>query len=223
MVSPGVPVPVMVGVSSVVMLSPTVPESLLAASAAAGAEGAAVSMVMESGVAGLTTPVGLVAVTLRLLMPSAKGSTGVTCQVPSAATVVVAMICPAAFLMVMVSPAIPVPSSTGRLMLVTWSVLLLPLSLLCAMRAAGADLLGLSVGLESPPPAAPARPARPAAPASHQGLNQTTFSTNVMGVISATRVLRAGRAPSSITYALRSPLGKRPIRLSFGNSTMASS
>jgi hypothetical protein len=43
MVSPGVPVPLMVGVLSAVMLSPTVPVSLAKASAAAGAAGGVVS------------------------------------------------------------------------------------------------------------------------------------------------------------------------------------
>ena len=48
---------------------------------------------------------------------------------PSAATVVAAITWPAAFLMVMVSPAVPVPSRTGRFTLVNLSVLLKPVSL----------------------------------------------------------------------------------------------
>ena len=109
MVSPGMPVPLMVGVLSLVLPSPTVPVSLLLASAADGAAGAVVSMVMGSVVAAPVLPAGSVAVMLRVLTHSGKAVVGVADQVPSGATVAVAMTVPAASLMVMVSPAKPVP------------------------------------------------------------------------------------------------------------------
>ena len=63
MVAPGSPVPVMVGVVSEVMPSPTSAESELAAKLAVIVDGAVVSIVTGTVEAGLTLPAGSVAVT----------------------------------------------------------------------------------------------------------------------------------------------------------------
>ena len=90
MVSPGVaPPPLMVGVLSLVMLSPRVPLSLATAKAAAGAAGGVVSMVSGKLVAGLVLPAGSVAVMLMVFKPSGSALVGVTVQVPSPATTTV--------------------------------------------------------------------------------------------------------------------------------------
>ena len=64
MVSPGVPVPLRVGVVSVVILSPLMPVSVLGSSTPVGADGPVVSIVTGSGAGGLTLPAGSVAVML---------------------------------------------------------------------------------------------------------------------------------------------------------------
>ena len=108
MVSPLVPVPLMVGVASLVMPSSLVLLSLAGSSTAAGAAGALVSMVRGKATAGPVLPAGSVAVTLRVFRPS--GSVVVVAlQLPLASTKAVAMTLPAASLMVMVSPGAPVP------------------------------------------------------------------------------------------------------------------
>ncbi len=91
MTSPGVPVPLSVGVMSLVVLSSFLPLSLVGSSTAAGAAGGVVSMVMGSAVAALVLPVGSVAVTARLFGPSGKAVVGVMAQVPSGATTAVPM------------------------------------------------------------------------------------------------------------------------------------
>ncbi len=64
MVSPGVPVPLRVGLLLLVMPSPLTPESVLGSSTPVGADGPVVSIVTGSGAAGLTLPAGSVAVML---------------------------------------------------------------------------------------------------------------------------------------------------------------
>ena len=72
--SPTVPVPLMAGLALLVMLSPVVPLSLgaLAVKAAVVTVGAVVSSVMFTAVAGLVLPAKSVALTLRVLAPSAR-------------------------------------------------------------------------------------------------------------------------------------------------------
>ena len=111
-VSPAVPVPEIVGVVSLVTLSPTVPESEAGSSRATGAVGATESMLTVSEVAGDTLPAGSVAVTVIVLAPSASGVSGVTLQVLPAPTVVVRT-WPPGKLTVIVSPARPVPEIVG--------------------------------------------------------------------------------------------------------------
>ena len=65
-----VPVPLMVGVVSPVMPSPTVPESLVVASVAVGAAGAVVSTVKPLNAAWLWLPAGSVMVVLVVQAPS---------------------------------------------------------------------------------------------------------------------------------------------------------
>ena len=89
MVSPGAPVPLRVGVVSLVLLSPWVPLSLTPSSAAAGAVGAVVSMVMGSVVCALVLPTASVAVSLKLCTPSVNAAGAVMDQVPSGPTTVV--------------------------------------------------------------------------------------------------------------------------------------
>ena len=62
-------------------------------------------------------PAGSVAFTLMVLLPSGSGWVGVAVQVPSGLTVVV-MLSPVGVVMVMVSPALPVPLIVGVLSLV---------------------------------------------------------------------------------------------------------
>ena len=109
MVSPGVPVPSMVGVLSLVTLSPRVPLSLAGARLATGAAGARVSMTSGSVAAGLVLPAGSVAVTAKAMGPSGRAVVGVAAQLPSGCTVVVAITLPCGSLRVMVSPGVPVP------------------------------------------------------------------------------------------------------------------
>ena len=137
MVSPGVPVPVRVGVVSAVLPSPTMPVSLLLARAAAGAPGAVVSMVMGSAVGWLTLPARSVAVTLRAFRPLGSAVVGVALQLPSPSTTAVAMTLPLASLMVMVASGSPVPLRVGVLSLVVLSPRV-PVSLLGSSTAAGA-------------------------------------------------------------------------------------
>ena len=136
MVSPATPVPLSVGVLSLVRLSPRVPVSLTVASAAVGAAGALVSMVTGTVVGALTLPAGSVAVTLMLLTPSASSVLGVTLQLPSAATTAVCT-SPPGKVTVMVSPGVPAPPMVGVLSAVMLSPTV-PESLMAASAAAGA-------------------------------------------------------------------------------------
>ena len=137
MVSPGVPVPLSVGVVSAVVLSPLMPVSLVASSVPAGAAGARLSMVTGSGVGALVLPAGSVAVMARLFRPWGSGLAGVAAQVPLGCTVAVAMVLPSGSLTVMTSPGVPVPLRVGVVSLVRVSVSK-PLLLLGARMAAGA-------------------------------------------------------------------------------------
>ena len=111
--------------------------SLTVASAAVGAAGTVVSMVIGSAVGALTLPAGSVAVTVMVFTPSARGVVGVTDQVPSAATTAV-LTSPPGKVTVMVSPAVPVPLMLGVLSAVMLSPTV-PESLAGASAAAGAD------------------------------------------------------------------------------------
>ncbi len=138
MVWPGVPLPVMVGVVSVVMLSVLlVPVSLPAAKSAAGGAGGVVSMVTGTMAGALTLPAGSVAVTLTFVVPSGNAWMGVTLQLPLPATTAVST-SPVGNVTVMVSPAVPVPLISGVVSRVMLSVLLVPVSLAAATSAAGA-------------------------------------------------------------------------------------
>ena len=139
MVSPGVPVPLKVGVLSAVRLSVLLlPVSLAGTrSGAAGVVGAAVSIRTGTVVAGLVLPAGSVAVTRTFCSPSASACVGVTLQVPSAATTVVRT-SPVGMVTVIVSPGVAVPVMVGVVSLVVLSVLLTPVSLAAATSAAGA-------------------------------------------------------------------------------------
>ena len=138
-VSPAVPVPLSVGVLSLVVLSSSLPLSLVGSSLAVGAPGAtaALSMVMGSVVAGLTLPVGSVAVTLSGLLPSGSGVVGVMDQVPSGATMALPMTAPAASLTVMTLPGVPAPLRVGVVSVVLLSPCV-PLSLVGSSLALGA-------------------------------------------------------------------------------------
>ena len=137
MVSPGVPVPVRVGVVSLVMPSPLVPLSLVGARLAVSTPASGATMVTGSGVGALTVPAGLVCTTLRLLVPRGSAVVGVAAQVPSGATVAVAMTLPAGSLTEMVLPGTPVPLSVGVVSVVVLSPWV-PLSLVGSRMAAGA-------------------------------------------------------------------------------------
>ena len=141
MVLPGVPVPDSVGVLSVVVLSPWVPLSLMAFRIAPGAAGAtgttALWMVSGSAVGALDRPAGLVSMALRLFRPKGSGLMGVAVQVPLAATRAVAMVLPAASLMAMVLPGVPVPDKVGVLSVVVLSPWV-PVSLMAFRIAPGA-------------------------------------------------------------------------------------
>ena len=137
MVSPTTPVPVMVGVLSLVMLSPAIPLSLAAANAATGAAEAVVSIVIGNAAGALVLPAGSVAVTLRLLTPCGSGLTGVAFQLPLTSTTAEAITLPLGSLMVMVSPTVPVPLKVGVLSLVVLSPCT-PVSLLGSSKAVGA-------------------------------------------------------------------------------------
>ena len=112
-VSPAEPVPDNVGVVSLVRESPVTPESLDASRRAAGEAGAVVSRVIAKAVAGPALPAGSVAVIDRVFSPSGKAATGVAVQLPSGCTIAEAITLPEASLMVIVSPALPVPESVG--------------------------------------------------------------------------------------------------------------
>ncbi len=119
---PGVPVPLIVGVVSLVMPSPTVPLSELLSSLAVGL-GPVTSTVIVSGAAGLVLPAGSVAVTLKVFGPSGNACVRVTDQVPSLLTVVV-RISPVGLMTLMVSPGVPpAPLITGLTSLVMLSPL----------------------------------------------------------------------------------------------------
>jgi len=138
MVALGSPVPLKVGVVSLVLLSPCVPLSLVEASAATGAAGAVVSMVTGTTVSALTLPCGSVAVTLKFCKPSGKAAVGVMAHVPLAATTAVPSTAPLAALRVMVSPGVaPAPLRVGVVSVVVLSPKV-PLSLTLASAAAGA-------------------------------------------------------------------------------------
>ncbi len=138
MVSPGVPVPLRVGLLVLVMLSPLTPESVLGSSTPCGASGAEVSMVTGSGAGGLTLPAGSVAVMTRLLRPSGSGVLGVMLHLPAASTTAVPITLPRGSLMVMVSPGVPVPIRLGVLSLVVLSPLT-PESVRGSSSPVGAD------------------------------------------------------------------------------------
>ena len=146
MVASGSPVPLRVGVVSLVLLSPSVPLSLVAFRMAVGAAGASESMLMGSEVAALTLPAGSVAVTLRLFTPCGKAVVGVTLQLPLASTTAV-WISPPGKVTVMVSPGVPpAPLMVGVVSLVMLSPKV-PLSLTAAKAAAGA--LGAVVSMRN--------------------------------------------------------------------------
>ena len=139
MVSPGVPVPLSVGVVSLVLLSPRLPVSLLLSKAAAGAAGAVVSMVTLRVPGALVLPCRSVAVTLRLVVPSGKAVVGVMAQLPLPSTTAVpSTVVPLGAYSVMVSPAVPVPDMVGVVSLVMLSVSKLPVSLVAATSGVGA-------------------------------------------------------------------------------------
>ncbi len=111
--SPGFPMPLIVGVVSAVTLSPFSPVSELGSKTAAGAAGLVVSMVTGTFVAALALPAGSVAVTTKFWgPPSSNGTDGVTLHLPSEATVAVSF-SPFGVTTVMVSPGVPVPLMVG--------------------------------------------------------------------------------------------------------------
>jgi len=117
-VSPAVPVPLKVGVVSLVLPSPMTPVSLILAKAAVGAASGVASMMSGSVVARLVLPDGSVAVMLSVVAPFGKALVGVALQLPLLSTTAVAMVLPLASLMVIVSPAMPVPLRVGVVSLV---------------------------------------------------------------------------------------------------------
>ena len=119
-VSPAVPVPEIVGVASLVMLSPGAPESEDGLSTAVGAAGAVASIVTVRLAAGEVFPAASVAVALRTFAPEASAVVGVTLHVPLAATVVVSTVPPGSVTRI-VSPASPVPEIVGVVSLVSRS------------------------------------------------------------------------------------------------------
>ena len=147
MVSPATPVPLSVGVVSLVMLSPATPLSLLGSKITVGADGAVLSMVIGNAVAGLLLPAGSVAVTLKLFSPCGNGLLRVALQVPFGCTVAVAMMWLWASVIVMMSPATPVPLSVGVVLLLRLSPTT-PLSLLGSKTAVGANdaMLSMVIG-----------------------------------------------------------------------------
>ena len=135
-VSPAVPVPEIVGVASLVMLSPSVPESDVGSRRVTGAAGAVVSTVTVSDVAAEVLPAGSVAVTEMAFAPCGNAVVGVTLHVPAVATVVVRIVPPGRVTRI-VSPAVPVPEIVGVVSLVRLSPAV-PLSELASSRATGA-------------------------------------------------------------------------------------
>ncbi len=119
--SPEVPEPLIVGVLSLVILSPAAPLSDAGSRAAAGLAGALVSMLTGTVVGALVLPDGSVAVTTKFRgPPSGSATVGVTLQVPSAATVAVS-VSPSGVTTVMVSPGVPFPVMVGLLFAVRLS------------------------------------------------------------------------------------------------------
>jgi hypothetical protein len=78
-----------------------------------GAVGAIVSTVTVTVVAGDTFPAGSVAVTAKVFGPCGNGVTGVIVQVPDPFTIPVPITSPLAFLIVITSPGVPVPTNVG--------------------------------------------------------------------------------------------------------------
>ena len=114
MLSPMPPVPVMTGSVTLVMLSSLTPLSLAGASTRTPGVGATVSMVTARGVESAETLwAASVWVAVRLYAASARGSAGLTDQVPSPRTVVLPSTVEPLY-SVMVSPTSPVPVTSGR-------------------------------------------------------------------------------------------------------------
>ena len=122
MVSPGVPVPSIVGVVSMVTLSVSEPLLLAGLMPAVGARGATLSMTMGRMVAGLVWPSGVISVMARLLLPWGSGVVGVMLQLPLGATMAVPITLPCGSVILMVSPGVPTPVMVGVVSMVTLSV-----------------------------------------------------------------------------------------------------
>jgi hypothetical protein len=101
-----------------VTITAVVPLDGLGVAVHVGAVGATLSIVITTGNAGETFPAGSVAKAFKGLAPIGSGVVGVIDQVPSGRTVVVPITVPAAFLIVIVSPATPVPVIVGVVSLV---------------------------------------------------------------------------------------------------------
>src|SRR5580765_6432090 len=111
-VAPGSPVPLMVGVVSLVDEPST-------GAVITGAAGAVVSTVKLTGAdGGETFPAGSVWVAVSVVVPCGSGVVGVTNHVPPASTVAVPMVAPVPSVTVTVAPGSPVPVIVGVVSLV---------------------------------------------------------------------------------------------------------
>ena len=146
--SPLVPVPVIVGVVSLVVLSPFTPVSLADASVTPAGFGVEVSMISESAAdVGDTLPATSVWKDVSVWVPAASGALAVTAQAPPTATIADPIETPPSST-VTISPATPVPSNLG----VVWLVMLspeVPLSL--PASSTGVDgIAGMVLSMVSP-------------------------------------------------------------------------
>lgn len=138
-VDPGSAVPVTVGVLSVIVL----PSS---GDAIVGAAGAVASMVIDVLVGVEALPAGSVAVTTRGVDPSGNGLASVIVQFPLASTTAVPMGFPRPSVMVMVSPGVPDPMTSGVVSDVRYGSLVSP-PMLVSAGAAGAVVSRVNVVL----------------------------------------------------------------------------
>jgi hypothetical protein len=122
MVEPGSPVPLIVGVVSLVMRP-------LVGFAMVGADGAVVSIVTEIGIARLVLPVASIDVAERLFTPSGRGDDGVNVQFPDPSAVTVPSVFPDPSFISTVLFGSAVPAMVGVVSLVRYGFVVSPATL----------------------------------------------------------------------------------------------
>jgi hypothetical protein len=120
MVEPGSPVPLIVGVVSLVMRP-------LVGFAMVGADGAVVSIVTEIGIARLVLPVASIDVAERLFTPSGRGDDGVNVQFPDPSAVTVPSVFPDPSFISTVLFGSAVPAMVGVVSLVRYGFVVSPM------------------------------------------------------------------------------------------------